>query len=211
MSHPVVTPIAEEMYSSLHGWAAGDAARGWALLHLTNAIALQHQVIADVAFDDDAGNVGWSALFDIYRCPSWAIAWLGQFIGSRFPPSLTDEAAQRAWVKDAAGWRRGRPASLVAAVQHTLTGQARVTIRARFDPTTPGDAPGHIQIKTYTADTPNPAATEAAARLATRAFLQMHYAVVDGQDYIQGEATAATYTAASALYATYDAAADATT
>lgn len=208
MTRPTVGSIAEEVYASLAAYSHGDETRGWALLHLAEAIGMQNQLIRDVSFDTET-HVGWSVLFDIDRCPAWALPYLGQFVGVRIPASLTDTEEQRAWIRDAAGWRRGRPAALVAAVRYTLTGGKHVVLRKRFDPGDPlVDSSGHIQIKTYTSETPDPDATERAAQLAKRGGLILHFSVVDGQDWLQLETNHATWNDVAAAYATWEDAAD---
>ncbi len=209
MTRPVVGSIAEEIYASLAAYAPGDETRGWALLHISHAIGMQNQVIRDVTFDDDSG-IGWSVLFDIDRCPDWALDWLGQFVGVRIPRTLTTEADRRAWVKDAAGWRRGRVSTLEAAVSTTLTGDRRVVVRSRFDPASPNtDAAGHIQIKTYTSQTPDPVVTERMAMQHVRGGLIGHYTTVDGQDWLQAGTTYATWGDLEAAFATWGEAEDA--
>lgn len=202
MTRPVVGSIAEDVYASVAAFSAGDASHEYALLHLCEAMGMQNQVILDLMVETDEG-VGWSALFDIDRCPVWALDWLGQHVGVRVPPSITDDTLKRAWIKDAAGWRRGRVSSLQAAVRDTLTGLQRVVVRQRFDPSDPSvDSPGHIQIKTYTSETPSSDATERAARAAKRGLLVMHFDVVDGQDLLQLETNHTTLGDIEAAYAT---------
>lgn len=201
MTRPVVGSIAEEIYASLAAFAPGDETRGWALLHLTQAIGMQNQVVRDIVFEDDDGRPGWSSLFDIDRCPAWALDWLGQFVGVRIPPSLVDVEERRAWVRDAAGWRRGRMSTLAAAVRVTLTGARQVVTRARYNPADPSnDAAAHLQVKTYTTQTPDPTATERAAQAAKRGGLILHYAVVDGQDLLQLSQSYASLSAVNAAY-----------
>lgn len=72
------------------------------------------QVIDDLCRVDDEGNPPWSVLLDIDRCPTYALPWLGQFVGVRLPPSLPD-AQMRQAIRAEQGWQRGTVAAIQAA------------------------------------------------------------------------------------------------
>jgi len=143
--------FAATLYDSMAPLAAQDSIYNWSLLILCNAIGQMYQLVDDWVRDQPAG-LGWTILLDLNRCPTYALAWLGQFVGVRIPAGLTD-AQQRAWILSTPGWKRGTPAAMVAAVQATLTGTKSVTLVERD-----GD-PYNLTVKTLTAETPNPTAT----------------------------------------------------
>lgn len=73
---------------------------------------------------DTEGNVApsWSTVLDIDRAPTYALPWLGQFVGARFPATLRDDQ-QRYIIMHSPGWSRGTPAAILAAAnQYLLTG-----------------------------------------------------------------------------------------
>jgi hypothetical protein len=206
VTQPPVGSVALEMYPSIPGpWRVGDEARGWATLHLCQAIGLQQQVVHDIAIDTEDGHVAWSVLLNVERCPDWALPWLAQFRGVRIPRWVTDVEAQRDWIRDVDGQRRGRPASLAAAVASTLTGAKTVVVRERYhngvDPTA-----AWITVRTRTSETPDAARTAAVAEEAKLGGLLLDYSAVAGADYQQHTDQYATYALRSAAFATYAAA-----
>lgn len=96
----------------------------------------------------------WAAAFDLDHTPD--PQWLGRVTGSRIPDGLV-LADARQLVRERASWRRGTPASLIAAVKRTLTGLQRVTLDER------DGSPWRLTLSTYEAETPDPDATLAVA------------------------------------------------
>lgn len=105
---------------------------------------------------DEGDGPPWSALGDPDRIPEAGLPWLGQFVGVRVTGGAS-AAVQRQEIKDAAGWRRGTPAALVAAVQATLTDTKSVLLEEQY-----GSA-YTIRVTTLEGETPDQVATEAAA------------------------------------------------
>lgn len=70
---------------------------------------------------DAEGNVApsWSTVLDINRCPTYALPWLGQFVGARLPPGLRDDQ-QRYIIENSPGWMRGTPVAILAAANRFL-------------------------------------------------------------------------------------------
>lgn len=140
--------------------------------------------IASLAFEDVPG----SSLFDPFTCPTWALGFCAIAHGTGLQPGL-DEAAQRVWIDSVKGWNRGRIGSLRDAIKTTLTGEQHVTIRERFNPDSPGDAPGHITAFIRTDETPNEALTTARAEAATLYSLILHLVVGAGQPWGEAQLT----------------------
>jgi hypothetical protein len=116
------------------------------------------QEIDDLVADSDAGP-GWSPIMDVDRAPVKALPWLGQWVGVTVDTSRSEDA-QRAQIRDEAGFRRGTPAAIVAATRSTL-------VPVVSDPPTvlmtERDTGAYrLKIRTYDVETPDPAATLAA-------------------------------------------------
>lgn len=140
-------------------------------------------------------------LLDPDLCPPWALPWLAMLVGAQLPEGMPEEPA-RALIRDVPGWRRGSAAALIAAVQQTLTGDRAVWLRERQD----GD-PWALGIATLTAETPDPAATLAAAIAAKPAGLVLTATTVASWDYKaladDAAARAETYAQTATHYADY--------
>ena len=74
---------------------------------------------------------GWSQLLDPWRCPVLALPYLAQYVGVSLDRSLSEQG-QREQVIAAAGMRRGRPASIVAAGKLWLNGSKTLTLVERY-------------------------------------------------------------------------------
>lgn len=125
------------------------------------------------------GHDGWVWLLDPERTPAPWLPWLAQYRGVRLREGL-DDASQRLRVREAAGQRRGTAAAVRAAARQLLTGDRRVELTERAD----GD-PYRLAVATYTAQTPDPDAVEAALRAEKPAGLVLVYEVRDGATYAQ--------------------------
>lgn len=187
--------FAERLYGMLAPLAQRDPLAGWSLLIYVNAIGAMFELVEDWVRDTPAG-VGWSLLLDLNRCPPEALPWLAQFVGVRLLPDSTPEE-QRARIASTDGWARGTPASMRGAAVATLTGRQRVIFRERY-----GD-PYALDVFTYTAETPDPAATLAALLSQKPAGIVMTYEAQDGQDYQLVKDTHATYADVRAAYSNY--------
>lgn len=93
-------------------------------------------------------------------------------VGVAFVGTLT-EVQQRQRIEDQEGRRRGTRAAIEAAAKKTLTGGQQVFIYEKWG----GDA-YTLRVVTYTAETPDPAATEAAIRRQKPAGIVLIYEVV---------------------------------
>lgn len=156
MSAPVMSTAGQELYDALFQLADDDEANGWALAHVCNAIGEMRQRAMDL-FEDRDGFPGWSQLFDVERCPGYALPFLAQVAGTKVTVGASEEQ-QRDEVRRRAGQARGRPASLISAVQATLTGDKTVRLVERA-----GGSAWQVVVVTRTSETPDSAATLAAA------------------------------------------------
>lgn len=122
--------------------------------------------------------------------------WIGQVAGVNAPASYTDGQV-RALVAGASAAKRGTPGAMIAAVRATLTGQQRVRLVERD-----GDAYS-VSLVTYTPETPDSAATLAAALTQKPVGLILSYIASPGQVYAQTTAEGKTYAEHSATGRTY--------
>lgn len=166
-----------------------DEAAGWPLLKFLHAYFMPMQKIDDIVRDTDEGP-GWSILFDPDRCPARYLAFPAMFAGVVLRPNMTEEE-KRSRIKNRDGLKRCTPGAIVQAAKDNLDPaipmeQRDVILRERYNPADPlVDSPGHFQIITYTAQTPDPDAVLAAIRQHKDVDFVMHYDVVDGQDWQQ--------------------------
>src|SRR5215831_5384843 len=193
---PSLSPFAQRVYDRLQPLTWDEPDQSWALALYIASISLMWDEVDLWASDGPNGEVGWSILLDPTRCPDNALDWLGQFVGVQLDDSLTRQQ-KIDLIMARLGFQRGTPASMIAAAKHTLTGSQTVIFRERHP-----DAYA-LDVLTFTAETPNPAATEAAIRSMKPAGILLTYYCYDGQDYQLIYDTFATYQAIYDTYATY--------
>jgi energy-converting hydrogenase Eha subunit B len=139
--------------------------------------------------DSDADFVpGWGVLFDPDLCPTWALPYLGQFVGVGNLVGVPDATA-RALIKSQPRHRRGTPRSIVQAAAATLTGTQTVVLTEFYL----GD-PYQLSAVTYTAETPDPSVTLAAMLANKPAGILLTYNVFAGWLISTMEATYASRT-----------------
>jgi hypothetical protein len=191
------TPFQEELYAALGPLTDGDENQGWALLTYCGAIASMFDQIEGYARDSDDGRPGWAILMDPDRCPSEALPWLAQFVGTTLTPGLSD-ADQRAQIKAEQAFKRGTPSAIAQALQPYLTGTRTVLIRERD-----GGA-YNLTVLTYSSETPD--STKALNAILTQkpAGIILTYATVTGANYLVIRASYATYTDLRAAFVTYN-------
>jgi hypothetical protein len=153
---------------------------------------------------DDAP--GWAILLDADRAPTWALGWLGQLVGVQVPRGQDPELSREA-IRTPAGWRRGTPGAITDAVRPLLTGSRSVWLLERQ----PGawaaaDNPYHFTVRTFTDETPNPAAVVTAVEAQRPAGMVALVQQIAHNSYATRETTYATYAAAETALATYTAA-----
>lgn len=158
-----------------------------------DAIGVMFEQVQEIVVDGD--QPGWTV--PVTLSDAKALDWLGQFVGVRLAPGLT-ESQRRQAIDDVAGFRRGTPASLRGAAYRTLTGNRTVAFYERDG----GDAYA-LTVITYVDETPDPAATEAAIRALKPAGIVLTYLCVDGQTYTQLLAGTTDYADVEATFADY--------
>lgn len=147
--------VGAELYDANSALAFDDLANDWAFAILCQAIGLMWQPIADLSEDRD-GRPGWAVLVDVETTPDNALPWLAQIPGVQLTRGIT-APEQREEVRLRSGQARCRPASMIAAVQKTLTGTKNVRILERTS------SAWTLTVFTRTDETPDPDATLAAA------------------------------------------------
>lgn len=133
------------------------------------------QPLQDLISDTPDGPP-WSALADPDRIPVDGLSWLGQFVGVRVTQGAAPGTRRRE-IREAAGWRRGTPAAMRAAVAATLTGARTVTLREQYG------SPYRVRVEVFAGECPDPATSEAAARSQKPAGIVLEFAAVAGQNW----------------------------
>lgn len=189
--------LASEVYGLLEPYSEVDAANGYALRSMVEAVTKMYVDVDELVRDSaDGEDVGWSAIMDATRVPSEGLAWLGQIVGVALNPADTLPVS-RERVGSGAGVRRGSPAQMIAAAQRLLTGNKTVLMSERTS-----DA-WHFAVRTRTSETADSAAVLAALLTQKPAGLIMDYATFTGILFTESLANQATYTLSLAAKATY--------
>ena len=205
---PTLDSFAQQLYDSIAPLAFAEQQVDYHLAQYCATIGTMFQVLDDYGRDELDTNgkdaPGWSQTVDILRCPDELLPWLAQFTGARFPPGLTADQ-QRAWIINAPQWRRGTVRSFHDMASIYLTGNKTLIMYERSNPAAPGvDAPWHLTIWTYSAETPNPTAVLNAFLSVKPAGIVLHYSALTGQQYSALRTNNATYAVVRSKYATYD-------
>lgn len=175
--------LAEQLYGAMGPFA--DADTTGELEAFIQALAKPAELV-DVVVGEDTQEFGWSITLDADRCPVELLPWLAQWDGVTLTPNMT-EIQRRQAIKDREGAARGRPATIRARVERTLTGTKRIVIRER----TPG--PYNLYIRTWASETPDATVVEKAILDQKPAGLTLDYAAAVGSTYIDLAADYATY------------------
>jgi hypothetical protein len=143
------------MYEGLLPAAFDDETQNWALLHFCEAFIGSMQLVEDLIRDDQTIDApGWSIVLDVDRAPYYGLPWLGQFVGVTTPALMIGEteaahdARVRDYIRAVGGFDRGKPSSVVGAVQQFLTGTKEVILYER------DTSPYHFDIRTRETETP---------------------------------------------------------
>jgi hypothetical protein len=181
-----VPAVTEHWYDEFGVVQPGDEQAGWPLLTLLAGMGVAFGPLHDLVRDTDEGP-GWSPLLDPARAPAWALPWLAQLAGVTLTPGAPrrrvargDHQPARVSPRHPAGDRRRDRAD--------ADRRPAVTLRER------DGGPWLITVITYTAETPDPAAAERAARSQKPAGLLMTFRVDPGWRRRQLEATYSTRT-----------------
>lgn len=149
----------------------------------------QVQPTVDMLADDDLVNPA--------TCPPALLPYAGALGGIDLEG--VPSADVRPFLAQATAKLRGSEAAIRQRVGLTLTGSRTITIETCF-----GGDPLAMRITTYDAETPNPAATEAAIRLEAPAWLVVTVQVAEGIDYTELTSRYATYDLLTATGYTYE-------
>lgn len=87
------------------------------------------QAIDDIV-RDTAYNPGWSAILDVNRCPTYALPWLGQFVGVRIN-QITNREQMRQTILAENAFVRGTAAAIEAAANAYMQPGFFVTLQER--------------------------------------------------------------------------------
>lgn len=173
MVRPAVSAPAEDLYASLGtGFTREDEETGWLTLLWCDALGVPFERTWELIVER-----GWSSLFDVDRSPAWALPWLAQLVGANLIRGL-DEDGMRLAIRSINVAKRGTPEAFRAAARQLLTGSRSIKVDERFE----GD-PYAVRVRTFAAETPDPAAVEAAIRAEKPAFLVLTYAVFAGASF----------------------------
>jgi hypothetical protein len=189
MSSPDLQPVAQELYDLMEPLQFAEDQYDYAMAKLIQALTLGDE--EPYYFSEDI-----SALTDINRTPTKALPWLGQFFGIPPKPDLPDPE-QRDRIRTTDGWNRGRVSAIIGAAQQYLTGAKQVSLHER------SPDPYSYSVVTYTDQTPDPAAVQAALLEAKPAGLNMTHSVVSGQTFYDLRQAQPTFLAARTAYATF--------
>lgn len=151
-----VSLMAAEVYGQLEPIAEGDEGRGFPLRAICRALGsmfLQAEEVVRAKLGKDA----WRRPFDIDTCPGFLLPFLGQALGLRVDPGLSEEG-QREQIRR--GHRQATVEAIKVAVEATLADEKRCRVIVRS-----GTA-WQMTVVTQPGETPNAAATEAAGYLA---------------------------------------------
>lgn len=191
---PVVSAPAGELYDALGaGFTAEDELTGWLTLLFCDAAMVPFERVWDLVVER-----GWDALFDVDRCPAWALPWLAQVVGARLIPGL-DEDGIRLTIRNINTATRATPVALVAAARRLLTGNRSIKIDERY-----GGNARAVRVRTYDIETPNPAAVATAIEDELPSFLELTYAVFAGATYQEVRDSGMTYAQVRDAFPTYD-------
>jgi hypothetical protein len=193
-----VTTPAEDLLEALAPFGAQSDENDGALGHLATAIAGTYTDI-DALAGGTAEQPGWAHALTADTAPDSALAWLGQFTGTR-PTSGETAEQRRDRVANSPAARRGTPAAIAAATQATLTGTKTVRIGERVG----GDA-YELLVATRDDETTSEPATAAAITAAVPAGIVTTIVVSNDLLYSEVAATLTDYADMEATFTDYTA------
>lgn len=87
------------------------------------------QAIDDI-IRDTPYNPGYSILLDINRCPTYALPWLAQFVGVRFPQAQPDPIMRKA-IQSESAFQRGTLGAIESAGNALMIAPSVITVHER--------------------------------------------------------------------------------
>lgn len=198
MAAPTLTSFAQGIYDELAPLAYDDEKQGWSLAYYCAAIAKMFDQVNGYASTQDDGAEGWGWILDPNRAPAEVLPWLGQFYGVQVPEG-TPEGDARAMVSAARELKRGTPQAIKDEIAATLTGGKRVLLFERD-----GGNAYRIRVSTFTSETPDAAASEAALLRQKPAGIMYTFNQVTGGDFNSLRDTHASFAALTTTYADFN-------
>lgn len=153
---PDLQPLAADLYQQLAPIAEGDEAYGWPLAHWCAAMWAPVEQVAGIFNDQPDGTPGWATALQSDTSPYEWLGYLGQRLGVILPVGTPDVEARR-MIAETRGIHRGGIPAMLADIKATLTDTKFVVIVER------DTGPHHITFYTRASETPDSAATLAAA------------------------------------------------
>lgn len=182
------TQATQLLYERLWPQTLEDEANEWDLLKFCEAMAGElFELVRSYVGDREDGLKGWEIIFNVDLCPPEALPYLAQFVGVHLEPNLTVEQ-QREKIKDRPAFRRGTSGAILSATKKRLSGTKFVFMEERSE----GKA-YRLLIRTFTAETPEPAATLSDILEQKPAGIVLDYAALVGKSYAEWKAENPTY------------------
>lgn len=192
---------AARLYARLEPLAYDDENQDFTLQNLCAALATPREIF-EVARDVTIGDVeylAWESVYDPDVCPEALLDWLAVFAGVVLPPSALTVAEKRSRILQAAGRYRGTERAWKEEIARTLTDTQNVRLVTFVD-----DDRWSVLVVTGEDETPDPAATERAARAGKPAGIILTFLVTDDPLINEGSLTINAVTTATIDTATLD-------
>lgn len=190
-SHPAGAPLLR-VYRDLpeHYQSADETAGNYPLLRFLTGVMLEmgnvdvltsridYVSVPDGGAIDDSSDLVDPMLAD----PEW-LEWLGQLVGVRLDPGLSETAARDAVAFASAGWRAGTKSAVADAAKSELTGTKYAAVYDHSTSAVRGTAGAFdVLVVTRPTETPDPAKVLAAivARGAKPAGVKLYHLAFEG-------------------------------
>jgi hypothetical protein len=133
------------------------------------------QACYDLLREREDGTASWEILFDVDRCPAFALPFLAQWVGVIVTPEMTEEQIRNE-IREPTAWKRGQPEAIRIGLRRTLVGEEPLVIVRSRTPEA-----GHHYIRTLKSQTPDPERTERELRRnLLPAWEQLGYEAIEG-------------------------------
>jgi hypothetical protein len=199
-AEPVLSDWGARLQERTQPLQPDDASYGWAHAILCETLAQPFLQVAEL-IDPPEPYPPWGPLFDLDACPTWALPWLAQAVGSKLPVGLTDAQA-RDFIRDASGHKVGTVAAMRSALVATLVSSNPPSPPVVWFREREGSA-YHLEIVTLTGETPNPTQSLNALLAAKPGGLTLAFTQVVSWDYQAMTDAGGTYAALGTTYTTY--------
>jgi hypothetical protein len=129
---PSLSEIGAETYTEMEPVSTEDVDNGYALQVYCYSVGTMFDQTADLVRPDDPNGVAWEKALNPSECPSYALPWLGQFVGVLLEGRGLTDAQMRQMITQHGMWQRGTPAYIIATVQATLSGSKSCYLNERL-------------------------------------------------------------------------------